>query len=72
MRGESDREEGDRRQRRRRRGEVDSDELPTLIIWENVARRADVTRCDRPLHGRLDRVLIHILILISPKINKKV
>jgi len=39
VRGELDREEGDRRrQRRRRRGEVDSDELPTLIIWENVAR----------------------------------
>ena len=35
VREKSDREEGNRR--RRRRGEVDWDELPTLIIWENAA-----------------------------------
>ena len=41
VREKSGREEGDRR-RRRRRGEVDWDELPTLIIWENVGRGGQV------------------------------
>lgn len=64
VRRRSDREEGDRRrQRRRRQGEVDSDELPTLIIWENAARGAGVTCVTgHNVHGTrgLDPFLIHI------------